>query len=449
MRVAVLDIGKTHARVALADETGATLDARRIENRVIDAPPYPHFDTEALWAFILDALRAYAAQDRIEAVVAVVHGACAALVDEAGLVLPIMDYEWSGLEAVAQDYAAVRAPYSETFSPPQQRGLNLGRQLFWQARARPDAFARARWLLTGPQYWAWRLSGVAAAEVTSLGAHSDLWAPLAGGPCALTRAMGWDRLLPPLRPAWAALGPPRAEVAAATGLSPQTRILNGAHDSNAALLPHLVGRAPPFAVASTGTWIVAMHVGGAVALLDPAADMQAGVDVLGRPTPTAKFMGGREYAAIAGDDVAPTLEAARAVIAAGALALPCFSAQGGPYVGRPGRIEGALPVLPGACAALASLYCALMTDAALDRLDVRAETLVDGPFAANPVFMAALAGLRPGQPVRPAADAGPVAGAALLARWGAAGLGPTPLSPAAAPLTADLAAYRARWRTRL
>jgi len=450
MTAAVIDIGKTHARVVLLDDDGAALATRSVENRVIGGPPYPHCDADALWAFILGALKAFSALGPVEAVVPVVHGACAALVDDAGLVLPVMDYEWTGLEAVADAYAAQRPAFAETFSPPQACGMNLGRQLFWQAREQPQAFARARWLLTGPQYWAWRLSGVAAAEVTSLSCHSDLWAPLAGGPSTLMQAQGWARLLPPLRPAWETLGPPRAEVIAATKLSPQTRIVCGAHDSNAALLPHLVGRAPPFAVVSTGTWIVAMHVGGDVARLDPAADMQAGVDVLSRPTPTAKFMGGREYAAIAAGDAAPTPDAACAVVASGALALPCFAAQGGPYAGRAGRIAGDLPQAPGATAALASLYAALMTDQALDRLGAAGEVLVDGPFAANAVFMAALAALRPADRVRPAgaAAAGPAGGAFLLAHWGDLRAAP-PDAPPAAPLAADIAGYRARWRAAL
>lgn len=453
--VAVIDIGKTHARVALLDAGGATLATRGVENRVLDGPPYPHFDAEALWAFILGALKAYAATGPVDAVVAVAHGACAALADDAGLALPIMDYEWDGLEAVAGAYAALRPPFAETFSPPQAHGMNLGRQLFWQARERPQDFARARRLLTGPQYWAWRLSGVAAAEVTSLSCHSDLWAPLAARPSTLMAAQGWARLLPPLRPAWETLGPPRPAVIAATGLSPRTRVLSGAHDSNAALLPHLVGRAPPFAVVSTGTWIVAMLVGGDTARLDPAADMQAGVDVLGRPTPTAKFMGGREYAAIAAGDAAPTRAAACAVVASGALALPCFSAQGGPYVGREGRIAGDLPPAPGARAALASLYAALMTDQALDRLGAGGDVLVDGPFAANAAFMAALAALRPADRIRPAGEgpaaegaSGPVAGAFLLARWGRAPAAAAD-APPAAPLAADMAGYRARWRAAL
>ena len=91
-----------------------------------------------------------------------------------------------------------------------------------------------------------------------------------------------------------------------------------------------------------------------------------------------------------------------------------------------------------------------MTDQALDRLGAAGDVLVDGPFAANPAFMAALAALRPADRIRPAgaAAAGPVAGAFLLAHWGASGAS-APDAPPAQPLAADMTGYRARWRAAL
>ena len=59
--VAVVDIGKTTAKLALVDAaSGATLDARTRPNRVLAGPPYPHADVEGLWAFIVEGLSAVA-----------------------------------------------------------------------------------------------------------------------------------------------------------------------------------------------------------------------------------------------------------------------------------------------------------------------------------------------------------------------------------------------------
>ncbi len=51
-------------------------------------------------------------------------------------------------------------------------------------------------------------------------------------------------------------------------------------------------------------------------------------------------MGGREYAVIAGGGGNPDPAAIERVIASGAIALPCFSGQGGPYATTEGVIRG-------------------------------------------------------------------------------------------------------------
>ena len=175
-------------------------------------------------------------------------------------------------------------------------------------------------------------------------------------------------MFPPLRRAWERLGPVKSEVAAATGLKPGAATLCGAHDNNAALarVSHR-SRRDPFTVISTGTWVIIMAVGGR-AKLDPNADMLANVDVRGEPVPSARFMGGREFAILAGAEPAKVTEAdVAAAVASGVFALPSFSDQGGPFAGRPGRIEGPKPAAPEGRAALATLYAALMTAYVLER----------------------------------------------------------------------------------
>ena len=63
---------------------------------------------------------------------------------------------------------------------------------------------------TYPQYWAFRLTGVAATEVTSLGCHTDLWNPRAG---AFSSLVERDGLAPRYAAAPARLRPARADPA--------------------------------------------------------------------------------------------------------------------------------------------------------------------------------------------------------------------------------------------
>lgn len=452
-RILVIDIGKTNAKLAVVD--AATLTETAVltaPNRPLPGPPYPHADVDALWSFLLRGLAELHAAHPVDALVVAAHGACAALVDATGeLALPVLDYEHDGPEALAAAYDAARPPFAETGSPRLPRGLNLGAQLFWQARAFPESFARATALLTWPQYWAFRLSGVTAAEATSLGCHTDLWNPAARAPSSLAEAEGWTRLLPPLRPADARLGPIAPAVAEATGLPPDTPVLCGLHDSNASLLPHLRSRPAPFAVVSTGTWVVSMAVGGRPVALDPTRDTLVNVNALGDPVPSARFMGGREReialrgrpAAAPEADLAADLAA---VLASGAMLLPALEPGSGPFQGRAAAWtcdEAALP--DGQRAAAVSLHLALVAATCLELIGAEGPTLVEGPFAANAAFLAMLAAATARPVLLPAGGGtGASLGAALLAAPDAR---PAPARPA--PPEADLpalGAYARAWR---
>lgn len=448
MATAVLDVGKTNVKLAVF-EGARVVWQRSAPNAPLPGPPYPHCDVEGIFAFFLAALREAAQSHVIDTVTVTTHGATAALIDDDGLALPVMDYEFDGVDTIEPLYATDRPPFAETFSPPLPVGLNLGRQLRWQEEHHPDAFARARHLLMYPQYFVWRLTGVAANEVTSLGCHGDLWQPDHGRPSSLIERRGWSRLLPALVKAYASVGPLLPAMVKATGLPATTRVLAGAHDSNASLLPHLLTLPRPFTVVSTGTWVVIMAVGADTARLDPARDMYANVDVTGTAYPCAKFMGGREVATILdGTPPACDLDDLAAVLASDALALPAFVANGGPFQGRAGAITGTLPDRPGARAALASLYAALVTDAQLAALGAdRGPLAIEGSFAANAVYAGVLAALRPTQPVLLSPDtAGTAYGASLLAHWPQAP--DRSALPRAQAVTAPdaLFAHRVRWQ---
>ncbi len=449
--VAVFDLGKTNLKLVVFDRDGAVVADRSHPNAPLapDADcPYLRLDTERAWRFLLASLKEVGARFPIEAISVSTHGASGVLVTDDGVALPPMDYEFDGFGAVDADYDAARPPFEECLSPLSARGLNLGRQIFYLARNFPQKFAAARAFLTYPQFWSWRLGGVMATEVTSLGAHTDLWRPKEGRLSSLVERQGWTRLFPPIRRAWETLGTLRPEIAAQTGLSSEVRVVCGAHDSNASLVPYLASRTDPFTVLSTGTWVIIMAVGGKAPIVEKA-DMLANVDVRGRPVPTARLMLGREFSALAGEAPAEAHEAdVAAIVAAGVMAMPAFTDQGGPYAGRKGRIEGAAPNTPPARAALATIYSALMAAHMLELLEAPGDFIVEGGFNRSPAFAGVLAALMPGRNVLVAPASGAAEGAAVLARWEAPHAPPN-LAPARSWAIPRLSEYRQRWESAL
>ncbi len=229
--VAVFDVGKTNIKVAVFDSSGNALAELARPNAPLKADahrPYLSLDEKSAWAFLVEALKDVGGRFPIEAISIATHGAAGVLVTDDGVALPPMDYEFGGSGVVDKDYEAVRPPFEETLSPSLPRGLNLGRQVFYLERYFPSEFADARAFLAYPQYFAWRLSGVRASEVTSLGSHTDLWRPIEGGLSSMVERLGWRRLFPPMRNAWDTLGTLKREVAEATGLAPDVRVVCGA-----------------------------------------------------------------------------------------------------------------------------------------------------------------------------------------------------------------------------
>ncbi|MBN8631164.1 MAG: carbohydrate kinase [Rhodobacterales bacterium] len=413
-RVAVLDIGKTNAKVLAVDlATGAEEVLARTPNAVRRDGIYPHHDLDALWTFALSGLKQAAARE-VDAVSITTHGAACVLVDETGgLALPMLDYEHDGPDTLAAAYGAVRPGFAETGSPRLPVGLNLGAQLYWQERAFPDRFAKVRHVLTLPQYWAFRLSGEVASEATSLGCHTDLWNPWEGQFSSLVSQSGWEGLVPRVRRAAEVLGPILPEVSGATGLPEGTPVLCGIHDSNASLVPHLAEA--PCGVLSTGTWMIVMALGGRPVPLDAGRDVLVNVNALGQPVPTARFMGGREVEEImVGRIEAPSDADLQTVLAAGAMAMPSLHPGTGPFPGKRFGWVGAEPE-GGARMVAASFYAALMGAECLALVGAEGPVIVEGSFGGNAAFLRMLA-TATGRVVRGSGQgAGTGLGAVLLA----------------------------------
>jgi len=451
-RIAVIDIGKTNAKVVVLDaKTGAEIAVVKTANSVLKSGPYPHYDIEGLWDFIIAALKGFAAAPGFDVISITTHGASAVMLAADGrLAMPVLDYEHGYPQAVQDVYARLRPSFAETFSPALSVGLNVGAQIHYLKSIFPADFARVATILTYPQYWAFRLTGIAANEVTSLGCHTDLWNPTTQGYSSLVDTLGIRALMAPVRSAFDALGPVLPALAMDLGLTKSIPVYCGIHDSNASLLPHLVENEAPFAVVSTGTWVISFGVGGDLEHLDPARDTLANVDAYGRAVPSSRFMGGREFELLAAEIGTAAPEAIEAAlepaIGKGLMLLPNIVEGSGPFPGSKRRWIADNAASNAERLAAVSLYLALMTEACLGLISARGPIFVEGPFALNRAYLKALSALTNTDVIALAGSTGTSQGAALLT-----GIRPatTAENLAVRAELAGLTRYRQAWREAL
>jgi sugar (pentulose or hexulose) kinase len=447
--IIVVDIGKSFSKVSLWDEAGHCTAQRTRPNPRRESAGRLTLDFSGIERWLREALTELAKMGPVGAIVPVAHGAAFALLGNGQLLEAPLDYEWTGVATGRAAYDSQRDPFVATGSPALPAGLNLGMQLHW-LEAIGSAGAVKGQIVPWPQYWAWILCGVAAAEVTSLGCHTDLWRPYDRGPSELAVRRGWAERLATVTSAGHVLGTLQPAWVEQTGLSRNVEVYCGIHDSNAALLharshPDLAGR--DATILSTGTWFVAMRTPGESELsieLPEGRDCLLNVDTTARPIPSARFMGGREIELLAGTEAALQLDAGEAAaiqaVESGDMFLPSYSPGIGPFPNAPPRQP---PMsAPDAAMVKALLYAALLADASLDLIGSRDTVVVEGRFSRAPIFVQALANLRPSTRILVSSDEQGVAhGAIQLVRHGSHEALKT-----ISPLPVDMSAYRARWR---
>jgi sugar (pentulose or hexulose) kinase len=454
----VLDVGKTLSKATLWNEGGYLVASRTRPNSPCHSDGYTCLDATAIERWLEVVLSELAALGPVSAIVPVAHGAAVALILNERLECAPMDYEWQGAASDRKKYDQQRDPFALTGSPALPAGLNVGVQLHQLERLRD---LNASTILPWAQYWSWRLSGVMASELTSLGCHTDLWRPYQRRPSELAVRRGWAERFAPLTAAHVTLGFLNKQWQTATGLRGSVEIACGLHDSNAALIdtrshPDIKGR--DVTVLSTGTWFVAMRspVSGDSAIpaqLPEHRDCLVNVDHRGSPVASSRFMGGREIEIFAGHEgraagaissAAAQVEAAVKVIGAGHMILPTAVSGVGPFptaqqeiIGTP---ESALESM-----ACAHIYAALVADASLDLIGARDSIIVEGRFSQSQVFVRTLRSLRPDTRMLVSdGDNGVARGALRLINRAV----PYATMNQAAPLPIDVTRYRAEWRQR-
>jgi len=452
--VAVIDLGKTNSKVALVDTVLAE------ELHVIKQPAfpasdslYPSLDHSRIEAFIIDALCALTKTHSIDAITVTTHGATAALLNASGkLAMPVLDYEFTGVDESRSHYDTYRPPFAHTGSPSLPGGLNIGAQLFWQQANYAEHFAKVSTVLTWPQYWVYRLTGERYNDVTSLGCHTDLYEPEHRRYSTLVHTQGWQALMPATKHSGSLIGSLQRNMAKQLNLPATTPVYTGIHDSNASLVPHLISQSAPFSVVSTGTWFVSLAIGGTHKQLDETKDTLVNVNAEGDPVPSARFMGGRERDLLGATDTVTdqTMDAFLANPHSSAMLMPSVVPKTGPYpdtrhgwVGLVAENAAEHDSRERGCAI--ALYLALMTQECLLLIGADGPTFVEGPLAKDRQYTQMLAALTDRPVMIGHSDTGTSVGAAMLIRKSDKKIHYT-IVDVAAPKRRKLKAYGSRWQ---
>jgi sugar (pentulose or hexulose) kinase len=301
--IAVFDVGKTNKKVMIFDERLALVDSvkENFSEYSEDGVNYERIDEMTEW--FLDGLKGFSSRYSIRAVSVTTHGASAACVDSEGrLVLPLVAYTTDPGEEFHRDFhrrfGSVEDLQRSTATPPMGGLTNTAKLIYYLKNRYPEDFERVDTILTFPQYFGFVLTGEKGADPTYVGCHSYLWNPHEMRWSSVARDMGIvDKLPKRISKSWDVLGTLTPETAKRTGLSTDTLVTMGIHDSNASLLPYLVKTEEEFVLNSTGTWCVIMHPSKKVSFREEELGKPVffNQDVFSRPVKTALVMGGLEF----------------------------------------------------------------------------------------------------------------------------------------------------------
>jgi len=302
--VAVIDIGMTNKKAAVYDDALCQLDVkyRSFEPKIVNG--LETHDLEAMEEWFIEELKTFAAKYPVKAIAVSTHGATFVCVGKDGkAAVPCVYYTHEPGEdfhrRFYERFGKAEELQTRTGTPAFKALINPAKGIFFTQEQFGEAFKNTVSVLPYPQYWGFRFSGKAGVESTYMGNHTYLWDQVDNTPSTVAENLKVARLIPgKLYKSWDTLGTVSAEIAAKTGLSHETIVTMGIHDSNSAMLPHFAKKGERgFILNSTGTWCVIMNpvekYGFAPEELGKVVFFN--ISAFGTPIKTAIFLGGLEF----------------------------------------------------------------------------------------------------------------------------------------------------------
>ena len=384
----VLDIGKTNVKLTFVDSiNNKTIKFFTTKQKNIYRHGIKILNSNSIFEWALKKITYIGKKHNLDKFVCTAHGTSIALIsyDDKEL-LACTDYEYK-FDKLFNSYKKIAPKFNESFSPFLENGLNIGQQIYYLYKKKQKLIKETKYILNYPQYIVWKLTSGFSSEISYVGCHTHLWDFKRNKLSSFVKKIKLEKKFPKIRKAWDTIGQRKI------GES-NLKIINGIHDSNASYLYFKNSDIKNFTLVSTGTWYIIFNQKTPLKNLNPSLDMLANIDVFGKPVPTMRFMGGREYDHLMGVfKISNKTRAIKDFSFHDYLIYPSYASGGGFSINKIniGFYEG---LNKGQIYYLICLYISFVINFCLNQMKSSNTIILDGPITKNITIMKILSSLR-------------------------------------------------------
>ena len=384
----VLDIGKTNVKLTFVDSiNNKTIKFFTTKQKNIYRHGIKILNSNSIFEWALKKITYIEKKHNLDKFVCTAHGTSIALIsyDDKEL-LACTDYEYK-FDKLFNNYKKIAPKFNESFSPFLENGLNIGQQIYYLYKRKQKLIKETKYILNYPQYIVWKLTSSFSSEISYVGCHTHLWDFKRNKLSSFVKKIKLEKKFPKIRKAWDTIGQRKI------GES-NLKIINGIHDSNASYLYFKNSDIKNFTLVSTGTWYIIFNQKTPLKNLNPSLDMLANIDVFGKPVPTMRFMGGREYDHLMGVfKISNKTRAIKTFSFHDYLIYPSYASGGGFSINKIniGFYEG---LNKGQIYYLICLYISFVINFCLNQMKSSNTIILDGPITKNITIMKILSSLR-------------------------------------------------------
>ena len=384
----VLDIGKTNVKLTFVNSiNNKTIKFFKTKQKNIYRHGIKILNSNSIFEWALKKITYIGRKHNLDKFVCTAHGTSIALIsyDDKEL-LACTDYEYK-FDKLFNSYKKIAPKFNESFSPFLENGLNIGQQIYYLYKRKQKLIKETKYILNYPQYIVWKLTSGFSSEISYVGCHTHLWDFKRNKLSSFVKKIKLEKKFPKIRKAWDTIGQRKI------GES-NLKIINGIHDSNASYLYFKNSDIKNFTLVSTGTWYIIFNQKTPLKNLNPSLDMLANIDVFGKPVPTMRFMGGREYDHLMGVfKISNKTRAIKNFSFHDYLIYPSYASGGGFSINKIniGFYEG---LNKGQIYYLICLYISFVINFCLNQMRSSNTIILDGPITKNITIMKILSSLR-------------------------------------------------------